>query len=71
MVDDVKVILAEYRRALKSTISTRMNKSYKYTGLVIILIFFGLIFIPKIFNRLANDSTIQTTDQHLLDPYHI
>ena len=36
-----------------------MNKSYKYTGLVIIIIFFGLIFIPKIFNRLANDSTIQ------------
>ena len=47
MVDDLKVILAEYRRALKSTISTRMNKSYKYTGLVIIIIFFGLIFIPK------------------------
>jgi len=36
-----------------------MNKSYKYTGLVIIIIFFGLIFIPKIFNRLANDSTVQ------------
>ena len=36
-----------------------MNKSYKYTGLVIIIIFFGIIFIPKIFNRLANDSTVQ------------
>jgi len=36
-----------------------MNKSYKYTGLVIIIIFFVLIFIPKIFNRLANDSTVQ------------
>ena len=36
-----------------------MNKSYKYTGLVIIIIFFGLIFIPKIFDRLANDSIVQ------------
>tara|TARA_B100001029_G_C15042417_1_gene444634 strand:+ start:1092 stop:1790 length:699 start_codon:yes stop_codon:yes gene_type:complete len=36
-----------------------MNKSYKYTGLVIFIIFFGLIFIPKIIERLLSDTAVQ------------
>lgn len=36
-----------------------MRKIYKYTGLIIIILVFGLIFIPKIVDRLANDTAVQ------------
>ena len=36
-----------------------MRKIYKYAGLIIIILVFGIIFIPKIVDRLANDTAVQ------------
>jgi protein SCO1/2 len=36
-----------------------MNK-YRYTGLVIIIIVFSILFVPKIIDRIANDTTIES-----------
>ena len=36
-----------------------MRKNYKYVGLIIIILVFGIIFIPKIVDRLANDTAVQ------------
>ena len=36
-----------------------MRKNYKYAGLIIIILVFGIIFIPKIIDRLANDTAVQ------------
>lgn len=36
-----------------------MNK-YRYTGLVIIIILFSILFVPKIIDRIANDATIES-----------
>ncbi|MDA0201269.1 MAG: SCO family protein [Bacteroidetes bacterium] len=36
-----------------------MNK-YRYTGLVIIIIVFSILFVPKIIDRIANDATIES-----------
>ena len=34
-------------------------KNYKYAGLIIIILVFGIIFIPKIVDRLANNTAVQ------------
>ena len=62
MVDDVKVILAEYRRAWKKyNKTTSLNmKNFSYIGLFIILIVFGLLFIPKILDRLLNNTQVES-----------
>ena len=36
-----------------------MNK-YRYSGLVIIVIVFGVLFVPKIIDRIANDTTAES-----------
>ena len=36
-----------------------MRKNYKYAGLIIIILVFGIIFIPKIVDRLANNTAVQ------------
>jgi protein SCO1/2 len=36
-----------------------MRKNYKYAGLIIIILVFGIIFIPKIVDRIANDTAVQ------------
>lgn len=36
-----------------------MNK-YRYSGLVIIVIVFGVLFVPKIIDRIANDTTVES-----------
>ena len=37
-----------------------MRKNYKYVGLIIIILVFGIIFIPKNINRLSNDTAVQS-----------
>lgn len=34
---------------------------YRYFGLIVVIIVFGLIFIPKIINRVANNTQVQTS----------
>ena len=36
-----------------------MNK-YRYSGLVIVVIVFGVLFVPKIIDRIANDTTVES-----------
>ena len=33
---------------------------YRYTGLIIIVIVFGLLFVPKIFDRIANNAQVES-----------
>ena len=48
MIDDVKVILAEYRLALKIYNSEREKmKKLKSVGLFLVIIIFGILFVPK------------------------
>jgi protein SCO1 len=35
-------------------------KYYRYTGLIIILIVFGLLFVPKIIDRIANNAQVES-----------
>ena len=35
-------------------------KNYRYVGLIIILIVFGLLFIPKIIDRVANNTQVES-----------
>lgn len=35
-------------------------KNYRYVGLIIIVIFFGLLFIPKIIDRVANNTQVES-----------
>ena len=36
-----------------------MRKNYKYLGLIVIIIVFALLFIPKIIERLRSDTAVQ------------
>ncbi len=35
-------------------------KYYRYTGLIIILIVFGLLFVPKIIDRISNNTQVES-----------
>ena len=52
MVDDVKIILAEYRLALKKKIPYSMNNNIKYIGLIIVIILFGIFQFLKYMKEL-------------------
>ena len=36
-----------------------MKKSYSYIGLTFIILVFGIIFVPKIVNRISNNTVVQ------------
>ena len=58
MLDDVKIILAEYRLALKK--NNIFNENKKYILLVIIVLIFAVWFIPRINNRIKSDKIIES-----------
>ena len=62
MVDDVKIILAEYRLALKRTMPQGANsgKKYTYIWVSLIILIFGILVIPKIVSRLASDTVVKS-----------
>jgi protein SCO1 len=63
MNDDVKVILAEYRLALKKNNSRQVRKIMKntsYIGISLIILIFGIIFIPKIVDRVSNNDVVKS-----------
>jgi hypothetical protein len=64
MLDDFKVILYEYRAALKRTITppekyNGMFKNKSYIGISFIILIFGIYAIPKIVERIKNDKVVQ------------
>ena len=59
MVDDVKVILAEYRLALKNYAKNGKSKSRStYIGTAIVALVFGIWVVRNLIHRKANDELI-------------